>query len=77
MNNQTDRWVITVHRRNPTVYDELRVDDEASLINSHYDASLPTFVFAHGFTQNGQDGMCTAIRDGQFLFKIEPSSSER
>lgn len=53
-------------RRNPTVYDELRVDDEASLINSHYDASLPTFVFAHGFTQNGQDGMCTAIRD-EFL----------
>merc|ERR1712241_1464813 len=34
-------------------YDELFVDDEESILNSHFDGGKKTKVLAHGFTSNG------------------------
>ena len=51
-------------RRNPTTAQELLVNDPTGLAQSTYDPTLPTKIFAHGWTMNGLDDTCLAMKDG-------------
>jgi len=53
-------------RRNPTTAQELLVNDPTGLAQSTYDPTLPTKIFAHGWTMNGLDDTCLAMKD-EFL----------
>ena len=48
-------------RANPGVddFDELYVDDEESILDSHFDAGRKTKILAHGWTSDGMDSFVT------------------
>lgn len=53
---------------NPKNYHELKTGDVAILNEAQYDISLPTIIFAHGFTMNGhKDEKILRLRDGKLL----------
>lgn len=52
-------------RNNPTVGQELFIDDLASVNNSFWNPKHPTRLVTHGWQGNGEGDSCTLIRDGK------------
>ena len=50
-------------RRNPTIFQVLVVDNPIFLAASNYDPNNPTRIYAHGFTENGQNDLSLRLRD--------------
>ncbi len=58
---------IFFHRRNRKDFQELLVNDKASLGASNYVRSNPTVIFSHGFTEDGQTNSILKLRDSRCL----------
>jgi len=59
-----DTHFLLWNRANPKNYKELKTGDAAILNEARYDISVPTFIFAHGFTMNGHnDEKVLRLRD--------------
>ncbi|KAJ8705876.1 hypothetical protein PYW08_012922 [Mythimna loreyi] len=50
-------------RHNPTVYQELMVDDDERLFASHMDFSAPTVLYFHAFMEQPDDGSGIMLRE--------------
>ena len=48
-------------------YDELFVDDEESVLNSHFDGSKKTKILDHGYTSNGLASFVRNAREAYLL----------
>jgi len=57
-------------RENPTDFVQLKVGDVSALTDSGFDKNLPTKIYAHGFTMNGQHDLVLDMRDA--YLKREP-----
>jgi len=58
------------NRMNPKNYHELKTGDVAILNEAQYDISLPTIIFAHGFTMNGhKDEKILRLRDAYLEYQ--------
>ena len=60
--------MIFLIRKNPTVFQELFINNPAVLAASNYDNTKPTKIFVHGWRMNGYDNQAVlAIRDGNLI----------
>ncbi|XP_043591015.1 pancreatic triacylglycerol lipase-like [Bombus pyrosoma] len=51
-------------QENPTDGEILKLNDVESVQNSHWNATKQTIIVTHGWTNRGEDPVCTTIRDG-------------
>jgi len=57
------------NRANPTNYVELKTGNAAILQQIRYDITIPTIIFAHGFTMNGRNEKVLKMRDEYLKFQ--------
>jgi hypothetical protein len=55
-------------RRNSKKFQELFINDTATLRSSNYVRKNPTRIYAHGFTENGQNRLSLRLRDRKLIF---------
>lgn len=51
-------------RHNPTVYQELMVNDDERLFASNMDFGAPTVLYFHAFMEQPDDGSAVMMREG-------------
>ncbi|XP_028163534.1 uncharacterized protein LOC114355076 [Ostrinia furnacalis] len=64
-NNDVEFRLFTRH--NPTVYQELRIDDDESLFASHFNFHDPTVVYFGAFLEQPDDGSGLLVRESYML----------
>ncbi|XP_068626109.1 pancreatic lipase-related protein 2-like [Battus philenor] len=48
---------------NPTIYQELTLNDDESLFASHIDFNIPTVIYFHAFMESASDGSSLMVRE--------------